>query len=521
MTGAGPAARPETAEKRRSLRRVVQWTGLFAAPALAALVYALLPDAYSDRDGQALPFTQAGRATAALAVWMAAWWMTEAIPVYATALLPLAVLPIVGARSMEQAAEPYGDDLIFLFMGGFILALAMQRWGLHRRVAFFALGLVGTRPERVVGVFMLISAGLSMWVSNTATVVMLLPVALSVIERLGAAPAEPGNADEHRRFAVCLLLGVAYAASIGGIGTLVGTPPNVFLASYAKNHLGVEIGFARWMGIGLPIVAVLLPTTWLLLTRWLYPIRTGRIEPGPALDPAAFATLGPMTRGEWATLVVFALTATLWITRPLLSAVEWFGAKPFAGLTDSGIAMLAALALFLIPLDLGRRVFAMDWETAVKLPWGILVLFGGGLSLAAAIQANGVGEWLGSQVSALAGFPSVALVLVAVALMIFLTELTSNTATTATLVPILAGLASGLGLQPLALVVPATIAASCAFMLPVATPPNAVVFGSGAVTIAQMSRTGLWLNLIGIAAITALTYVVALPLLGVGAVLSP
>jgi sodium-dependent dicarboxylate transporter 2/3/5 len=525
MNGAGPSARPETAEERTSLRRVVQWTGLFAAPALAALVYVLLPDAYPDRDGQAVPFTQAGRATAAVAVWMAAWWMTEAIPVYATALLPLAVLPIVGARSMEQAAAPYGDDLIFLFMGGFILALAMQRWGLHRRVAFFALGLVGTRPERVVGVFMAISAGLSMWVSNTATVVMLLPVALSVIERVGAAsgsePAEPGHAREQRSFAVCLLLGVAYAASIGGIGTLIGTPPNVFLASYAKNHLGVEIGFARWMGIGLPLVAVFLPTTWLLLTRWLYPIRIGRIEHGRALNRTAFAALGPMKRGEWATLVVFALTASLWITRPLLAGVECFGAKPFAGLTDPGIAMLAALALFVIPLDPGRRVFAMNWETAVKLPWGILVLFGGGLSLAAAIQANGVGEWLGSQVSALAGFPSVVLVLGVVALMIFLTELTSNTATTAALVPILAGLAPGLGLQPLVLVVPAAIAASCAFMLPVATPPNAVVFGSGAVTISQMSRAGLWLNLIGIALITALTYAVALPLLGVGAALSP
>jgi sodium-dependent dicarboxylate transporter 2/3/5 len=495
---------------------------LLAAPALAALTYALLPDTYHDSQGQAFPFTHAGRITAATGVWMAVWWMTEAIPVYATALLPLVVLPASGATPIKAAAAPYGHELIFLFMGGFIVALAMQRWGLHQRFAFFTLRLVGPQPHRMVGGFMAISAGLSMWVSNTATTIMLLPVALSVIalvarENNGCPPdgAKGPSGDDGRNFALCLLLGIAYAASIGGIGTLIGTPPNIFLAGYIKDHLGQEISFVRWMGIAMPLVLVFLPVTWLLLTRVLYPIRITRIEGGAALGREAYAKLGPMKPGERVTLCVFALTAMLWIFRPILTQLELGGVRPLAGLTDPGIAMLAALALFVIPLDLRRRLFAMDWETAVKLPWGLLILFGGGLSLAAAIKANGVGELLGNQVGALAGLPPVLLVLGVIALVIFLTELTSNTATTATMVPVLASLAPGLGLHAFALIVPAAIAASCAFMLPVATPPNAVVFGSGQVTIPQMTRAGLWLNLIGIALITALTYQIALPLLGV------
>jgi sodium-dependent dicarboxylate transporter 2/3/5 len=522
MSRAEPAQVPPPKTATWDARTAIQWIGLLAAPALAALTYTLLPDAYHDGQGQAVPFTQAGRATAAIGVWMAVWWMTEAIPVYATALLPLAVLPAAGAMSIKAAAAPYGHELIFLFMGGFIIALSMQRWGLHQRFAFFALRLVGSQPHRMVGGFMVISAGLSMWVSNTATTIMLLPVALSVIDlvtrqsggREPTGPSGPSGSDG-RNFALCLMLGIAYAASIGGIGTLIGTPPNLFLASYIESQLGLEISFVRWMVIGMPLVVVFLPLAWLMLTRVLYPIRISSTEGGAEFGREAYAKLGPMKRGERVTLCIFALTAMLWIFRPILTGLEIGGARPLAGLTDPGIAILAALALFVIPLDPRRRVFVMDWETAVKLPWGLLILFGGGLSLAAAIKANGVGELLGNQVGALAGLPPVLLVLGVIALVIFLTELTSNTATTATLVPLLASLAPGLGLHAFALIVPAAIAASCAFMLPVATPPNAVVFGSGQVTIPQMTRAGLWLNLIGIALITALTYQVALPLLGV------
>jgi sodium-dependent dicarboxylate transporter 2/3/5 len=359
-----------------------------------------------------------------------------------------------------------------------------------------------------------------MWVSNTATTIMMLPIALSVIDlvlrRVGGktiGETESFSEGAGHNFALCLLLGIAYAASIGGIGTLIGTPPNLFLASYIETHLGREISFVRWMGIGLPLVIVFIPIVWFLVTRVLYPIRIGDIEGGRALITDGYRKLGPMKRGEWTTLVVFIVAATSWILRPLLKKIAIAGVHPLAGLTDPGIAMIAALSLFVIPVDAKKRVFAMDWETAVKLPWGILVLFGGGLSLAAAISANGVGEFIGNQVAALGVLPGVVLVLVVTAMMIFLTELTSNTATTATLVPILAAIAPGLGLSPYVLIVPAAIAASCAFMLPVATPPNAIVFGSGYVRIAQMARAGLWLNFLGILLVTILTYAVVDPLL--------
>lgn len=503
-------------------RAAVQWAGLVAGPALALAAYLLLPEAYVDSGGQDVAFTHAGRATAAVALWMAVWWMTEAISLYATALLPLAVLPTVQAASIRDAAAPYGHELIFLFMGAFILALAIERWGLHTRVALMTLRSVGSQPRYIVGGFMGITAVVSMWVSNTATTVMMLPIALSVItllgESAGQGPDGGGGISGHegRNFAVCLLLGVAYAASIGGVGTLIGTPPNLFLASYIKSQLGREVTFVRWMGIGLPLVIVFLPIVWLLLTRVVYPIRIGRLEGGRSRIRAALAALGPMKWGEWAVLMVFLLTAIGWIFRPILTKLAWGTLRPFAGLSDPGIAMTAAVAVFLIPVDAKKRVFVMNWETAVKLPWGVLVLFGGGLSLAAAIDANGVGEFLGNQVGALAGLPSVVIVLGASALVIFLTELASNTATAAALIPILSSLAPGLGLHPYLLIVPAAIAASCAFMLPVATPPNAIVFGSGQITIAQMCRAGLWLNLLGIVLITALTYAVAMPLLGVG-----
>jgi sodium-dependent dicarboxylate transporter 2/3/5 len=368
---------------------------------------------------------------------------------------------------------------------------------------------------------MLITATLSMWVSNTATTIMMLPIALSVITVLGRPTTSddaPAPDSDLRNFSLALLLGVAYAASIGGIGTLIGTPPNLFLASYAKNELRIEIGFARWMGVGLPLVACFLPLTWLLLTRALFPLRSvdQRMATG-GLD-SIYERLGGFSRGERATLTVFVAMALLWVTRPLLTEVTFVGVRPFAGLSDPAIAVLGAILLFVIPVDVRRREFVMDWETARKLPWGLLLLFGGGLSLAAAIRANGVGEFIASRMAAFAGLPSVLVVLLVVAVLIFLTELTSNTATTATLVPILAALAPGMGLPPLLLIVPAAIAASCAFMLPVATPPNAIIFGSGQVTIPEMSRAGIWLNAIGIALITALTYAVAVPVLGVSLV---
>lgn len=508
----------EAAPIRRSR---VQNLGLVGGPLLAALAYAGLPDAYPGPDGAWVVTSHATRATAAVAVWMASWWLSEAISLYATALLPLGLLPLLGAASMHEAAAPYAHEIIFLFMGGFLLALAMERWGLHRRIAFAALLLFGDRPAHMVGGFMLVTAGLSMWISNTATALMMLPVALSVIElvarRTGSASAADAMADPAsplHNLALALLLGIAYAASIGGIATPIGTPPNLFLVSYAKSHLDRDISFLRWMVLTVPLVAVMLPLAWLLLTRVLHPIRLRRVEGGSELVRRALRELGPMSTGERVVLVAFVLAALSWITRPLLNQIALGGWRPLAGLTDAGIAMLVALGLFVTPIGRPVARFALDWQTAARLPWGILVLFGGGLSLAAAIQDNGVGALLGGQVTGFAGAAPWLLVAAVVTLIVFLTELTSNTATTATLVPILAGLAPGLGLDPLLLVVPAAIAASFAFMLPVATPPNAVVFGSGLVRIFEMSRAGFWLNWIGIALLSGFAWALVMPVLG-------
>jgi sodium-dependent dicarboxylate transporter 2/3/5 len=487
----------------------MQDVGLVAGPILALCLGLLLPDVYVSSDAELVPFTPAGRATAAVAVWMATWWLTEAISIYATALLPLVLLPLLGATTMRVAAAPYAHELIFLFMGGFMLALAMERWGLHRRIALATLGLVGENASNVVAGFMAVAALLSMWVSNTATAIMLLPVATSVV---GLVARQHGYADADeavdtpgspvRPFAVCLLLGIAYAASIGGMGTPIGTPPNVLMLSFVESELGREIGFARWMIFALPLVALFLPLAWWVLTRWLHPIPLGRISGGRALVRESLAELGPMSKPEWIVLGVFGAAATAWITRPLLERVEVAGLQPFAGLSDAGIAMLSAMTLFVWPVERASRRFVLDWPTAARLPWGILVLFGGGLSLAAAIRTTGVGELLASRVTGLGGVPGWIVVLAVVTGIVFLTELTSNTATTATLVPLLAALAPGLGLDPLSLVVPAALAASCAFMLPVATPPNAIVFGSGWLRVADMSRAGLWLNWLGIVLIT-------------------
>ena len=511
------------------LKTTVQWIGLVVGPLLAVLIYNLLPQAYTNGMGEVIAFSNAGRATTALAVWMAVWWMTEAVELYATALLPLAALPMTGAATVRTAAAPYAHELIFLFMGGFLIALAMQRWGLHRRLALKALRAAGDHPAGIVACFMGVTAFFSMWVSNTATAVMMLPIALSIIALVeqvepgsvagGAGNGSTGNGGPGSKtrphFALCLLLGIAYAASIGGIGTIIGTPPNVFLASFIQSSLGEEISFVRWMGVGLPLVAVFLPLTWLMLTRVLYPLRAVRIEGSREVTEKTYRELGVMSRGERVVLVVFLLAALSWIARPLLVQVQIGDLHPLAGLSDPVIAMVAALALFVVPVDVKRRIFVMNWETAVKLPWGILLLFGGGLSLAAAIRANGVGEYIGHQLAFLSGIPTLLLVMAVIALVIFLTELTSNTATTATFIPILAALGPVFDLHPYMLIVPAAIAASCAFMLPVATPPNAIIFGSGHVTIQQMIRAGFWLNLMGVVLITLLVYTVMMRMLGV------
>lgn len=502
------------ATQRRARAQTIGW---IAGPLVAVAAYAALPDAFSNVAGATESFSHAGRVSAALGAWMALWWLTEATDLAATALLPLAVLPLTGASTMGEAAAPYAHELIFLFMGGFLLSLSMQRWGLHRRIALSTLKVVGTSPTRVVGGFMFTTALLSMWLSNTATVVMMLPIALSVIGLVFRPSASHGgpltDPDESKRFAACLMLGTAYASSIGGIGTIIGSPPNLFLVSFVRDNLGREISFVRWMLVWTPLVVVYLPIAWYVLTRHVLPLSArSRHQESAVRD--AYDALPPLNRGERATMIVFGLAIASWILRPVLADLTVGGVAPLGGLTDPGIAMTAALSLFVIPSGHPDGGFVLDWEHTRDLPWGTLILFGGGLSLAAALQQHGVATFLGYQVSALSGLPAGPLILVVATLVVFLTELTSNTATAATLVPIFAAVAIGLGVHPFVLIVPTAIGASWAFMLPAATPPNAIVFGSGHVTLPQMRRAGLWLNLIGIVLLSAFSYWVALPLLG-------
>jgi len=508
------------------LRAKIQWAGLFLGPALALLVFLILPDTYRSADGAQSPFDFAGRAVLAGMIWMAVWWLTEAVEVTTTALLPLVVFPLTGAVSIKAAAAPYAHHLIFLFMGGFIIALSMQRWGLDRRIALATLRIVGTTPARMVGGFMIATAGLSAFISNTATTAMMLPIAMSVVALLNDQQEnrrEDGDADAGGGFGVCLMLGIAYSATLGGLCTLIGTPPNGFFRSFVEDTISepyrMEIGFDRWLMLGLPVTLIMLPLTWALLTRWLFPVKRESLEGGAELIHSEWRKLGSMSRGEKNTMTVFLLTALFWITRKLWAkiGIPWGDgeAHPFAGLSDPGIAMTAALALFALPVNATKREFTMNWKTARKMPWDILVLFGGGMSLAAAVDATGVARFLGSQAGHFAGMPPFVIMLAVAVTVVLLTELTSNLATTATLLPVLAALAPGLGVHPYLLIFPATIAASCAFMMPVATPPNAIVFGSGQVRLPHMMKAGVWLNVLGVIVIMVVSWFLLEPVVGV------
>ena len=445
--------------------------------------------------------------TAAVGVLMAVWWVTEAIPIPATALLPLALFPLLGVATIGDAAVPFANPIIYLFLGGFLVARAMDGTGLPRRIALTCIRALGARPASIIAGVMASCAFLSMWVSNTATALMMLPIGASLIELL---PRDT-DGEERIRFGAALMLGIAYACSIGGMGTLIGTPPNAFLAGFMLESYGVSIGFAQWMLVGVPLVLVGLPLAFLLLTRVIFPLRLREVPGGRDLVEREMRALGPMRPAERRVAGVFSLTAAAWIARPLLVA----HVPALAGLSDAGIAITAALFLFLLPTgeeDGGRL---LDWKMAQGTPWGVLVLFGGGLSLASAVESTGLGPGFGDGVGGLAGWPILPLVLAVVASVILLTELTSNTATAATFLPVLGGVAVGLGRDPMLLAVPAALAASGAFMLPVATPPNAIVYGSGSVRIDQMVRAGIGLNVLFTLLITGAAYLLSPLVFGV------
>ncbi len=440
-----------------------------------------------------------GWRTAAMGALMATWWITEAIPIPVTSLLPLILFPLLGLGSIGDAATPYANPLIFLYMGGFMIALAMQRWGLHRRIALNIIRMVGTRPSSLIAGFMMAAAFLSMWVSNTATAMMMMPIGLSVVEIARSSRTAEENTAGHSHFSINLMLGLAYACSIGGMATLIGTPPNALLAGFLEETYGYQISFARWLVIGLPVLILGLPLTHFVLTRVVFPLKMKELAGGKELIDGELAKLGRPSRAERLVAVVFVSTALLWITSPLLGDL-------LPGLSDAGIAMVAAISLFLIPVDLKRGTFLLTWRIAETLPWGVLILFGGGLSLAAAVSASGLAEWISRQFAGIIGWPTVLVILAVVGVVILLTELTSNTATTAAFLPVMVALAIGIGQDPLLFAIPMVFAASCAFMLPVATPPNAIVFGSSFVSIQQMARAGLVLNFAFLILVTGIVY---------------
>ncbi|MQS08716.1 SLC13 family permease [Streptomyces alkaliphilus] len=526
---AGP--RPGATEEHLPQRRIL--LGRILGPVLALAAYHLIP---ADPD-----LSTAARTSLALVVLVAVWWMTEALPLAATSLVPIVALPLLGIFPVAEAAAPYANPIVFLFLGGFVIALAMQKWNLHRRIALLTMRAIGTRPKQLMFGVMAATWFLSMWVSNTATTLMMLPIGSSVLALVMARrtadadtaqdtgtgtgtaagkdggttatatlPASPNTAADRdvRNFSVCMMLGIAYAATIGGLATLIGSPPNLIMSGIMEESYGISIGFADWMMLGVPLSAIFLVIAWLFLTRIAYPTGLSDVMGGREVIQRELDDLGPMSRGEWTVLTVFACTALLWVFREPLT--EWdalTSVLPFmAHLDDTSIAITAVVALFLIPVDARRGVQTMDWRTVQNgVPWGVLLLFGGGLALAKAVQETGLAAWIGTKMDGLGALPVILLIAAVCLIILLLTELTSNTATASTFLPVLAAVAVGIAVDPLLLAVPAAMAATCSFMLPVGTPPNAIVFGSGHVTMAQMVRAGLWLNLIGVVLITLMT----------------
>ncbi|MCK4622192.1 MAG: DASS family sodium-coupled anion symporter [Desulfuromonadales bacterium] len=501
----GPGGVDEGEPREYTTRQKI---GLLLGPALFILMLLIPTPAGMEPAAQKM---------AAMALLMATWWMCESIPIPATSLLPIALFPLLGIMHTKQATAPYASHLIFLFMGGFIIALSMQRWNLHRRIAMNIVKAVGFSPGRLIFGFMVATAALSAFVSNTATTVMMMPIGLAIIAHVVEEGKKEGLdktidfSQGNFNFGLNLMLGIAYAASIGGVATLIGTPPNTILAGYLQKTYGYEITFVDWMKVGVPLVVIFLPLCWLWLIKIANPMKLKKVPGGRDMITRELKEMGAMSAGERWTALVFCLTAFGWIFRTKLGFIF-----PYPKLvTDAAIAMTGAIALFLIPINMKKNEFVMDWHWATKMPWGVLILFGGGLSMAAGFKATKLAEWIGSQVGLLENAPIFILIFAVTTLIIFLTELTSNTATSAMVMPILSAVAIGLGQSPLLLIIPAAVAASCAFMLPVATPPNAIVFGSGYVTIPQMAKSGFGLNLIGIALVALLTYVLVFPVFDV------
>ena len=466
-------------------------TGLILGPGLAALM--LLVGA-----PEGLPFP--AWATGALMVWMAIWWATEPIPIPVTSLLPLVVLPLVGAASPKVVGSGYAHHIVLLLLGGFIVAIGIERWGLHKRIALNVVVRVGISPRALIFGFMAATALLSMWISNTATTLMMVPIALSAAAALK---------DESGHFVTAVLLGVCYAASIGGVATPIGTPTNLIAMDWLQRETGSSIGFPQWMAFGIPAVLLLIPAAWWSVSRGLKQGGDGAAVMASVRRDKQ--SLGAMTVPERRIAMVFLLVALLWVTRlwsvQLAAELGWETLSSYSGAQiDMMIAVLGAVLAFIVPAGAGQSRALLTWEEAVKLPWGVLLLFGGGIALGNAVKDTGLSVWIGDNLGVLNVLPAIFFIAVVVAVVIFLTELTSNVATMTTLAPILGALAVGIGAAPASLLAPAAVAASCAFMLPVATAPNAIIYATDEVTVAQMMKHGFVVNLIAIVVITMIGF---------------
>jgi len=441
--------------------------------------------------------TESAWLVAAVALLMVTWWATEAIPIPVTSLLPLGLFPILGVTSIETAALPYANKNIYLFLGGFLIALSIERSGLHKRLALLMIRSLGSDGPKLIGGFMLVSALISMWVMNTSTTLMLLPIGLAICSVV--AKTVPNMSEkEKNNFDKALLLSIAYAATIGGMSTLVGTAPNIVFSSFMQEVYGLEISMIDWMKLGVPVSVCMLALAWLILTKVVYPVNFTSSDETKNTLLKMLADMGPISKDEFRVGIVFFIAAGLWMFRSLID-------NYVIGLTDAGIAILVAIALFIIPSN-SRNGELLSWEQSSKLPWGLLLLFGGGLSLGVQINDTGLGLWIGQSLVGLKTVPLIILVMAVAALIIFLTEVTSNVATTSTFLPVFGAVAVAVGVAPEVLTVPVVLAASCAFMLPVATPPNAIVYGANKFKIIDMMRAGFLINIAGIFVVTVFAY---------------
>ena len=476
---------------------------LILGPLVALLFYFILPEQYTTSAGVSETFSHAARACAAIVLWMAIWWFTEAVPIAVTSLLPIVLFPLFGVMGSSDTLKEYANGTIFLFLGGFLIAAGIARWHLDRRIALLTIRIVGTKPQQIILGLLLSTSFISAWVSNTATAAMMVPIALAVLKVVRSTREDLRIDRAEHNFGVCVLLAVAYGASLGGVLTLIGTPPNGIFARFVEQTYNLSVSFIDWMLIAFPIVVVMIAATQLLMTKVLFRELVSELPGGKDWVMHEYSKLGPMSRGEKIVLTVFVTAALLWCFGPVIRGIQIGDMTPFKPLSDTVIAMGAGIILFIIPVDYKRGVHALDWSSASDtVAWDVLLLFGGGLSMAAAIQKTGLADIIGAQATFLSSLPEVAAISGLTTLTVFASEFTSNTALAATMMPLVAAVADSIGMHPEALLVATTFGASLAFMMPVGTPPNAIIFGTGRIRIAEMIRAGFCLNVCGIVVVT-------------------